>query len=235
MRTFAYPRLIKRVRALLFDSLLLPVAVFSVLMLGSELGVSGVPGKVALVLAPVLALGPGLVALTGGTVGHHLQHIRVTTLDGRRNIGFFAAVIRSFVKLGLGWLSLVFILTTARHQAAHDLAAGSMVIHETTAGLPAHEILAERRLDEVNYRYPQAWKRLLVVALYAAALTALYPLILEVTWTTACLEYNRCTTRDMLVELVLNILWLVTIGWCAVRGWNGMLYGCRRRRRESAH
>lgn len=86
MNAIAYPRLIKRVRAVLIDSVLVPVSVFGTLILGDSLGISHPVGKVMLLLVPIFVLEPGLVALTGGTVGHHLQGLRVTTVDGRRNV-----------------------------------------------------------------------------------------------------------------------------------------------------
>ena len=158
-----YPRLIRRVRAILIDSVLLPVAVFGALILGDALGVSHTYGKLALILVPIIVLEPGLVALTGGTVGHHLLRIRVATIDGQRNISFFAATIRFIAKLLLGSLSLIFVLTTKKHQAVHDLLARSVVVHKDPSALPAYEILAERTPESEAYLYPSAWRRVLVI------------------------------------------------------------------------
>ena len=92
MSPIIYPRLIKRVRAVLIDSVLLPVAILVTLLLGNALGVSHPVGKAMLILAPIFILEPGLVAFTGGTVGHHLMKIRITRTDGKRNINIFAAI-----------------------------------------------------------------------------------------------------------------------------------------------
>jgi uncharacterized RDD family membrane protein YckC len=228
MNAVAYPRLIKRVRAVLIDSVLLPVAVFSTLIAGDALGVSHPIGKLLLIIVPIFVLEPGLVAFTGGTIGHHLLKIRITRLDGKRNINILAASVRFVVKLLLGWLSFIFVFTTARHQAFHDLVARSMVIHKDSSGLPAFEVLSERALDNDSYVYPSRLRRIAVIAAYAILCTVVLSLAIFLTLTSECLEARRCTTLDKAIELVLSMLWLVGLGGVTVLGWNGRLYGCKR-------
>jgi uncharacterized RDD family membrane protein YckC len=234
LNAVAYPRLIKRVRAVLIDSVLVPVAAFGMLILGDTLGVSHPFGKVMLILVPILILEPGLVAFTGGTVGHHLLRIRVTRTDSTRNINIFAATVRFVVKLLLGWLSFIFVLTTAKHQAVHDLIARSVVVHKDATGLPAYDVLAERTVDSANYVYPSAWRRVVIIIAYALLGTVFLSVATALVSSTDCMESHKCTTLDKLFEMVLSVLWIVGIGWITVRGWNGMLYGCRRRQREAA-
>ena len=234
MNPIAYPRLIKRVRAVLIDSVLLPVSVLVTLILGNALGVSHSLGKAMLILGPIFILEPALVAFTGGTVGHHLLKIRITRTDGKRNINIFAAIVRFVVKLLLGWLSFIFVLTTAKHQAVHDLVARSLVVHKDPAGLSAFEALTERTLDSVAYVYPPAWRRVVVAFVYAVLATVTISIASAFVSTTECIEANKCTTLDKLFEIGLSGLWIVTLGWFTVRGWNGRLYGCRKRRREIA-
>ncbi len=234
MNSIAYPRLIKRIRAVLIDSVLVPVSVLGTLILGNALGVSHPVGKVMLILAPIFVLEPGLVAFTGGTVGQHLQRIRVTTVDGTRNINIVAATLRFALKIILGWMSFISVFTTARHQAVHDLVVRSVVIHKDATGLPAFEVLSERTLDRATYVYPPVWRRLIVILGYAVAATILLSVATVVVSSSACLEGHRCTTLDKLFEIALSVCWLIGLGWITVRGWNGMLPGCRRSRRESA-
>lgn len=229
-----YPRLIRRVRAVLIDSVLVPVTVFGALILGDAIGVSHVYGKVALALVPIFVLEPGLVAVTGGTIGHHLLRIRVTTIDGQRNINIFAAIIRFIAKLLLGWLSFIFVLTTKKHQAVHDLLARSVVVHKDSSTLPAHELLAERTPDSAEYVYPAAWRRVLVICGYWLMATVALSLFSNMVASDQCLEGRRCATWEYLLLLALNIAWLVSLGWATVRGWGGQLYGCRRLPRAAA-
>ncbi len=234
MDTLTYPRLIKRVRAVLIDSLLVPLSVFGTLLIGNAVGVSSGVGKAMLLLAPIFILEPGLVALTGGTVGHHLQRIRVATLDGKGNLNIFAATFRFVVKFLLGWLSFIVVLTTTKHQAVHDLLARSVVIHKDITGLPTFEVLHERHVEIPAYAYPPAWRRVLIILGYAIAATISLVIATAILFTEECLAGSACTTADKLWEIALSISWLLGLGWIAVRGWSGLLYGCRRRSREIA-
>lgn len=234
MTNVTYPRLIKRVRAVLVDSVLLPVTVFSVLLIGDNLGVSGGNGKALLIALPIFLLEPGLVAFTGGTVGHHLLGIRVAKRDGSSNINIFAASIRFVVKLLLGWLSFIFVLTTRKHQAVHDLVAGSIVVHKDPSGLPEHEVLSERKPEMDAYLYPAVWRRVVVVAAYWVLVVIALGLASYVLTTVQCSKGYNCTTFDQLINIALNIAGLVGLGWVTVRGWSGRLFGCSRRPREAA-
>jgi uncharacterized RDD family membrane protein YckC len=229
-----YPRLIWRVRAILVDSVLLPITVFGSLILGDALGVSHTYGKVALIIVPIFVLEPGLVALTGGTVGHHLMKIRVATLDGQRNINIFAATLRFFAKLLLGWLSLIFVLTTKRHQALHDLLARSVVVHKDPSTLPVYELLTERMPDSAEYSYPSAWRRVLVIFGYWVLATIALPILSNVVASSSCIRGHSCATWEYLFLLALNLAWLLSLGGATVQGWRGQLYGCRRRQRGTA-
>lgn len=220
MTTVAYPRLIKRVRAVLVDSILLPVTVFAVLLLGDAVGVSGAGGKALLIAIPIFILEPGLVALTGGTVGHHLFRIRVVKRDGSSNINVFAAILRFVVKLVLGWLSFIFVLTTAKHQAVHDLLAGSIVVHKDPAGLPEHEVLSERKQETDAYRYPAVWRRVVVIFAYWVLVTIVLGSGSYALSTAECLKGHSCTATDHLLNVALNIGALVGLGWVTVRGWS---------------
>lgn len=234
MDNLTYPRLIKRVRAVLIDSILVLLSVFGALFLSNAAGVSSGVGKAMLMVAPIFILEPGLVAFTGGTVGHHLQRIRVTTLDGKRNINIFAATFRFVVKFLLGWLSFIAVLTTTKHQTVHDLLVRSVVIHKDIRGLPTFDVLHERHVENPAYIYPPAWRRVLVILCYAVLATVCLGIATAVVSTDECLAGRACTTVDKLWETTLSIPWLIGLGWIAVRGWSGLLYGCRRRLREIA-
>lgn len=226
-----YPRLIRRIRAVLVDSVLVPISVFGSLILGDALGVSHVYGKVLLALLPVFVLEPGLVAFTGGTVGHHLFKLRVARIDGQSNINIFAATLRFVVKLLLGWLSFIFVLTTTKHQAVHDLLARSVVVHKYPGELPAYEVLPERVLDSDSYAYPPAWRRVAVITGYWLIALVAISALGNVAVSDACMRVARCSTGEHLFLLALDIALLLTLGWVSVQGWRGLLFGCRRKHR----
>jgi uncharacterized RDD family membrane protein YckC len=234
MNRIAYPRLIKRVRAVLVDSIIIPSAVFAGLGIGAALNVSHPLVKGALLVAPIFLLGPVLVAFTGGTIGQHLEGIRVTRMDGVRHINIFAATLRFIVKMGLGWLSFVFILATAKHQGLHDLVARSVVVHKSTTGLPDFEVLRDRSFEAAAYRYPAAWRRLLLIVVYSIAATVLVSVVNISVLPEACLQQYRCSALNSLFEMILGVAWIVGLAWIMVRCWTARLYGCRRRPREYA-
>src|SRR5215831_14768535 len=162
MRTVFYPRLIKRVRAVLVDSVVVPLAAVASFAAGYAAGISETWARVLLVAVPVLLLEPGLVAWTRGTIGHHVMGIRVTQADGMTRLNFIAATVRAAIKFVLGWFSFIFVLTTSRHQAIHDLVVGSVVTHKDASELPSFDVLQERRIEEDKFAYPPRWKRALI-------------------------------------------------------------------------
>jgi uncharacterized RDD family membrane protein YckC len=231
IRPVLYPRLIRRVRAILVDSIVLPIVVLGVVMVGSAVGVSNGYAKFALLVIPMFFLEPVMVAVTGGTIGHHLLGVRIATLDGQRNINIFAATLRFAIKVLLGWFSMIFILTTKRHQAFHDLLARSVVIHKSPSALPAYEILAERGSSGAEYSYPPAWRRVLVIFGYWVVATMVVLVVSGVAVSIDCIESQFCSKWEHLFLLGLNLIWLVSLGGALVWGWQGRLFGCRRRPR----
>jgi uncharacterized RDD family membrane protein YckC len=231
MTPVTYPRLIKRVKAFMIDSLIIPIACISTLYIGAKLGVSNPYAKAILLVTPILILEPLIVAFTGGTVGHHLLNIRVSKNQGNGNINIFSATLRFVIKLLLGWYSFIFVLTTTRHQAVHDLLARSIVIHKDPTKLPASEVLSERTLDTDTYIYPAAWRRVGMIILYWLLTTVAINLLFNLLVPDECISAHRCTTSDFLLDLGLTVIWIIALGWLAVRGWGGRLYGSRRQQR----
>jgi uncharacterized RDD family membrane protein YckC len=226
-----YPRLIRRIQAVLIDSVLVPIAVIGTLVLGDSFGVHDNYGKFVLAIVPIFVLEPGLVALTGGTVGHHVFKIRVAKIGGQGNINVLAATLRFIVKLLLGWLSFIFVLTTRRRQAVHDLIVGSVVVHKDASTLPAYEALPERAPDSADYVYPPRWRRVLVIASYWGLATIGFSILSGVVASDDCIQARRCGTWEFVWVLSLDIGLLLSLGWITVRGWSGLLYGCQRRAR----
>lgn len=234
MTALYYPRLIKRVRAVLIDSVLVPAAVIASLGLGYALGATEFAVRVWLIAIPVFVLEPGLVTLTGGTIGHHLVGIRVQKKGDSGNLNIFAASIRAVTKFVLGWLSFIFVFTTVQHQAIHDLISGSVVVHRNASGLPAYDVLVERTVESDKFIYPARWRRALMTLLYWFVVTALTILALGLLISEGCAGPNLCTVLDVIATFVIEIGWLVGTGTVVVLGWRGRLPGAKRRIKEAA-
>ena len=138
-----YPRLYRRIQAAIIDS-----TIFLVILLGAGMILAPIEihggfkfGGVAILL---FILEPGLVSITGGTIGHHLRGLRIQDHWYGTNLNIFRATIRFLVKFLLGWLSFVFILLTKKHQAIHDKISGSVVVLRDPAKVPEFEALSER-------------------------------------------------------------------------------------------
>ncbi len=157
-----YPRLLRRVQAVLIDSLIIPIVFIGVMLLVAQFNVENIYIKVSALILPFLILEPGLVAFTGGTIGHHILKIKVRSSKNDANLNIIFAVVRFVVKFILGWLSFVFILTTDKHQAIHDIVSGSIVVNIKSEGLSDKEALKERT-ESVGWRYPSAKRRTIVI------------------------------------------------------------------------
>lgn len=228
MSQIHYTRLILRVRALQLDALLIVCAALVALLLGDLLGLSNPYAKLALPLIVAFILGPGMVAWTGGTAGHHWVGIRVARLDGQGKIGLFAATLRLAVKLALGWFSFFLVLTTRKHQAVHDLVARSIVVHKHPESRPSYELLPEREPESASWIYPGRLRRVFVILAWWLLATITMGVLSLLLISTPCSLSEHCTSWEYLASLALNIAWLVSLALLLVRGWGGRLYGCRR-------
>ncbi len=220
---------------MLVDSVLVPVAAFATLIAGDALGVTQPFAKVMLIVMPIFILEPALVAFTGGTVGHHLLKLRITRLDGKGNINILAATARFIVKLLLGSVSLIFVLTTRKHQAVHDLVARSLVVHKDINGLPTYDVLSERKNNTEKYAYPPAWRRVIVAIAYCVLVLILVNVLAVVVISSECTRLNICNTKDMMFSIALGLIWLGATGWVIIQSWGGRVFGCRRRRLVRPH
>lgn len=226
-----YPRLLRRVRAALIDSAIFAVIFFVWLLSLEVLENAHVVLRVAPLVLGLVALEPGLVSWSGGTIGHHLMGLRVRDAAGDQNVGFARATIRAAIRALLGWLSLAFILATRRHQAIHDYISRTVVVLENPGQLPERERFLERTMAQDGFDPSSGLRRTSVILLYSAlsfvALTVFTTLILS----EPCLYYDACSPSDEIMSSVLGFAWLVAFLAIVICGWRGQLFGCRPRRR----
>jgi uncharacterized RDD family membrane protein YckC len=139
-----YPRLLRRVRAVLIDEFILLAALAAWWLSLGIMEDADLLLKIGSLFLVFLILDPALVAWTGGTIGHHIMGLKVRAATRDAKINFVTATIRGFVRYSLGWLSLVFILVTRRHQAIHDYVSLTIVVLRNPETLSNNEKFAER-------------------------------------------------------------------------------------------
>jgi uncharacterized RDD family membrane protein YckC len=121
-----YARLWPRAKAILIDGFILAVAFLVAALVGSRLAGAGPVAFVAWVGLWAL-YDPIMVWLTGGTVGHHLQNLRVVSDRTGGPPSLPAAIVRNVAKAALGAVSLLAMAASSRGKALHDWIAGTTV------------------------------------------------------------------------------------------------------------
>jgi uncharacterized RDD family membrane protein YckC len=121
-----YARVWPRMKAILIDGVVLMGAFLVAALVGANLAGSGAVAFVVWVAFWVL-YDPLMVSRTGGTIGHHVQNLRVVSDRTGRNPSLLVAFMRNLVKGFLGLVSLVAMLASSRQKALHDWIAGTTV------------------------------------------------------------------------------------------------------------
>lgn len=228
-----YPRLMRRIRAVLTDSIIIGLAIPASLIAVSYLGLRGKSVAAALVLI-IFILEPVLVAFTGGTLGHHWQGVKVVNGKTLARVGLLRATLRFLLKIPLGFLSLVIVLTSRRHQGIHDFLTGSLVVIKDPRAMPAHEVLSEHRVEDVGYVYPSKIRRVVTVLVYLVLYYLLLVLFMSFLLLDYCSSSGDCDINEFNFSLIFQFIWLLGIGAIILRGWHGRLWGCRRKAAEPA-
>lgn len=229
-----YPRLIRRVQALVIDSVIFLFLIVTLFLLMTTFENSPQWLRVMFVLLPIFILEPGLVSLTGGTIGHHLIKLRVQNADNGRNINIVLATFRFIVKTAFGYLSLISVLTTRKHQAIHDFLVNSVVVFRDVKQIPSHDALPERIFEEAGYIYPSKIRRVFIILFYNIMLFIVISLIGALLVSDACIENDHCTSTEEVISYIIGFLWFISSMTLLVAGWKARLLGCRRKRIESS-
>jgi len=223
-----YPRLLRRVRAFLIDSVLFIIIIYTWMISLQALAEAHVVLTILALIAPIMVLEPGLVAFTGGTLGHHIMGLRIRDASRDENIGILRATARAIIRTFLGWLSFIFVLVTQRHQALHDFFTSTIVVLRRPETHPAHEKFAARTEDHTRFLYPSKSRRIVVISLYVLLSFIVVSVLGAALLSLGCSTMNRCSALENLVANVIGIIWFLGAGAIIVLGWRGLLYGCRR-------
>lgn len=130
MTTENYPGVTDRVKAVLADSIVLIIFMFIVTYAFSLFEHVPDNARIIAFIFIFVLYDPIFTSLFGGTIGHFMIGIRVKReKDQRRNILFPFAVIRFFVKVILGLVSLLTVTGNKKRKAIHDYLVGSVVVY----------------------------------------------------------------------------------------------------------
>ena len=121
-----YARIWPRMKAILIDGFVLTGVFLAAAVVGANLAGSGAVAFIVWVAFWIL-YDPLMVSRTGGTIGHHLQNLRVVSDRTGRHPSLVAAFIRNVVKGVLGLVSLLAMAGSSREKALHDWIAGTTV------------------------------------------------------------------------------------------------------------
>jgi uncharacterized RDD family membrane protein YckC len=131
MNTMPYAGVSDRVKAVISDSiivfllLLITTYVFSI--------IEQVPDRARILAFTIIVVlyDPICTSVLGGTLGQLMQGIRVRRENKPdKNILFPLAVLRFFIKVSLGWISLFTVTGNAKGKALHDILLGTIVIYK---------------------------------------------------------------------------------------------------------
>jgi len=227
----AYARLARRLKAIVLDTILYALLFYAGAMVIHALADSDDvrQGLWLALIAALLLYEPVLVAALGGTVGHILTNLRVVDDRTGGNPGFVKAVVRGIVKLLLGWFSFASMTLTRRNQALHDVLTRTTVQIRDPAKAAAHHSVAERDPAPATIGLPPRWRRVVVIAVYVFAGYVVLSMLSVALVSDDCALRDRCSTGEGWMSFALSIVWIVSAIMCAIHGWQGRLWGCRRR------
>jgi uncharacterized RDD family membrane protein YckC len=222
--------LAKRVQAIIIDGVILSLTFIGLaVLLSSFESVSGLL-KVLLVLLVLVLYEPILIWRTGSTLGQRWRGIRVRKLIHDERLNFGASVLRYFIKLILGSISLFFIMGTKDRQALHDLTVGSCVVVIDPSKSPNDIWFAEKNVEEPQFLYPSKTRRVIFIVFYILAVSLLFSIVDDLMVSGKCSEkFSNCESWERMI-MGLTGLGAFLVCCCVVYlGWRGQLVGIKRK------
>jgi len=164
-----YATIAFRVKASIIDSTIL-LALIILIPLSVNQFVSHAGFRALLMYSPLLFLEPLLVSYTGSTIGQRIVGITVVNQADKTRCSLPMSFVRYFVKIVLGWFSLVLMFFTRKHQAIHDHLAKTIVILSPLriSKKPSFAAAGEREQEEeAGFAYPSVLRRFMFFLLWA--------------------------------------------------------------------
>ncbi|MCP4325866.1 MAG: RDD family protein [Alteromonadales bacterium] len=226
-----YARLIRRIRAVLIDSVIAIFVIYSWWMTLPLFDDYSTFIKLVYPFIIWVVLDPIMVSRAGYTPGHYVMGLMVQDAGAAKNIGLLRAILRSLLRSLTGWWSFIFVLTTNKHQALHDLLVGTVVVLRNPETLPQSEYVVERPKDENKFIYPSGVRRIFVIVLYLILSANIIELLGAAVISGVCINesYSYCRASKEIIPYVTSALWFCTVVGIIVYGWRGQIFGARRK------
>jgi uncharacterized RDD family membrane protein YckC len=223
--TPAYAAFGRRLWAVALDAVVVGFGIVAIAIVGDF--TRNVPGSgrvlVILLYALIFLYEPLLVWGFGATIGQRAANLRVVDDATGGNPPFWRAFVRFVLKTVLGLPSFIAMAFTRRHQALHDKLTHTTVQIRNLDRAVEGDYHAERVQDAPDPGMPSPLRRIVIIVLYSAGLFLVG--IVEVVLFVALFR-----ARDLEVLYGLFALfWIAGTLWVVIEGWQGLLFGARRR------
>jgi uncharacterized RDD family membrane protein YckC len=185
------------------------------------------------VLAPVSLLAfvfyePVLIALRGATLGHSSLNLRIVRARDFGRVSFARALLRTVVKWIFGLPSFLAMYFTSKHQAIHDLAAGTVVIPRE-AGRVRLEWFDPARPEPAATVLPGRTRRAFVIFGHWVVWYLMFQLAIFLIVPADCIEHIRTCRQSVRVVIIATaLIWFAGTIVLAFAGWTGTLWGAQR-------
>src|SRR6266702_8614028 len=228
-----YARCTARFRGILVDWMIVMAIMFGAVFIAVTVAndsFSRVFGCV--VILGLLLYEPVLVSVTGGTLGHYFNNLRVVDEHSGGNVSFLKACARVVIKGLLGWYSFVILAATRRNQAIHDLLTRSTVQIRSAAKARPGQYITER-VELSAPGLPSRLRRAVIICVYLLLLFAIFDvveilLVMAGIVSSRCINSNYCLAGERMVNLGAAVAFVVTMAAVIALGWKGKLFGARR-------
>lgn len=228
----SYARIILRVRAVLIDSLFFLALLDFGGLIFQQGYISEVVfcGWVIFVILGVFLYEPLFVSLFGSTIGQYFSNLYVEDANTGKKLSFVKAFFRYFIKFFLGWASFVTMKITKRLQAFHDVLTQSVVLVRDLNVAEKTQYSFETSMPEIA-GIPSAMRRSLIIILYLITLFFGESIFFAIFISLGCLEKKSvCLFGESVVVEVLGLSLPFLTALIVYMGWQGKLFGCRRKR-----
>ena len=228
-----YARFALRFRGILVDWMIVTAIMFGAIFVAVTVAndsFSRVFG--CTVILGLLLYEPVLVSVTGGTLGHHLNNLRVVDERTGGNVSFLKACARVVIKGLLSWYSFVILAATRRNQAIHDLLTRSTVRIRNAANARPDQYITER-VELSDTGLPSRARRATIIVAYLLLLLVAFEaisvlLVMGGMVSHGCIDGNYCSGGERIANFGAGVALIVLMAAVIAFGWKGKLFGARR-------